>query len=160
MEVAQSLCWHWNWWISDIESWSGTKCHILPSLTIKEEITSCIYHYGSAKLATNASMFAPFQLCQFDETSLGTFQFYKIISKRLFPCLICVMGSNDGRETKGNSSSSKQIHFAISRLVVWQKGSCAKSWTILLSDFLTCNSSRRGCLVWWRVVRSSSPIVV
>ena len=31
-------------------------------------------HYGSAKLATNASMFAPFQLCQFDETG-GTFQF-------------------------------------------------------------------------------------
>ena len=67
-----------------------------------------LLHCGSAKLATNASMFAPFQLCQFDETSLGTFQFYKIISKRLFPCLICVMGSNDGRETKGNSSSSNR----------------------------------------------------
>ena len=134
--------------------------HHLPSLVISCYIRrNHLLQYGWAKLATNASMFAPLQLCQFDETG-GTFQLLCImIAKRVFSCLILVIGSNDGGETKRNSSSSKQIHFAISRLVVWQKSSCAKSWRILLSDFLTCNSLRRRCLVWWRVVRVSSPIV-
>ena len=81
------------------------------------------------------------------------FNFHTMISRMFFSWMILVIGSNDGRETKRNSSSSKQIHFAISRLVVCQKGSCAKSSSILLSDFLTFNSSRRSCLVWWRVVR-------
>ena len=78
-------------------------------------------------------------------------QFYTLISWRLFSCLILVIRSNNGRETKRNSSSSKQIHFAISRLVVWQKGSCAKSWRISWRATLQGEdalSERESCLVW------------